>query len=68
MLTKNVPLQERLANHSTFPLITAKYGIKGNDVAEIMSKNKIKRLALKKNDVVVAMVTARDVVDAYRTM
>ncbi|MDR3782274.1 MAG: CBS domain-containing protein [Candidatus Nitrosotalea sp.] len=68
VLTKNVPLQERLANHSTFPLITAKYGIKGNDAAEIMSKNKIKRLALKKNDVVVAMVTARDVVDAYRTM
>ena len=68
VLTKNVSLQERLANHSTFPLISAKYGIKGNDAAEIMSKNKIKRLALKKNDVVVAMVTARDVVDAFRTM
>ena len=68
VLTENVSLQERLANHSTYPLITAKYGIKGNDAAEIMSKNKIKRLALKKNDVVVAIVTARDVVDAFRTM
>lgn len=68
VLTKNVSLQERLANYSTYPLITAKYGIKGNDAAEIMSKNKIKRLALKKNDVIVAMVTARDIVDAFRTM
>ncbi len=68
VLTKNISLQERLANYSTYPLITAKYGIKGNDAAEIMSKNKIKRLALKKNDVVIAMVTARDVVDAFRTM
>ena len=68
VLKKNVSLQERLANYSTYPLITAKYGIKGNDAAEIMSKNKIKRLVLKKNDTVVAMVTARDIVDAFRTM
>lgn len=68
VLTKNVPLQERLANYSTYPLITAKYGIKGNDAAEIMSKNKIKRLALKKNDDIVAIVTARDIVDAFRSL
>jgi len=68
VLTKNVSLQERLANYSTYPLITAKYGIKGNDAAEIMSKNKIKRLALKKNGEIVAMLTARDIVDAFRTM
>ncbi len=68
VLTKNISLQERLTNYSTFPLISAKYGIKGNDAAEIMSKNKIKRLVLKKNNVVVAMITARDVVDAFRTM
>lgn len=68
VLTKNVSLQERLENYSSNPLITAKYGIKGNDAADIMSKNKIKRLALKKNDVVVSMVTARDIVDAFRSM
>lgn len=68
VLTKNVPLQERLANYSTYPLITAKYGIRGNDAAEIMSKNKIKRLALKKNDAIVGIITARDIVDAFRTM
>lgn len=68
VLTKNVPLQERLLNYSTHPLITAKYGIKGNDAAEIMSVNKIKRLALKKNDTIVSMVTARDIVDAFRSM
>jgi CBS domain-containing protein len=68
VLTKNVSLSERLANYSTYPLITAKSGIKGNDAAEIMSKNKIKRLVLKKNDEVVAVVTARDIVDAFRNM
>lgn len=68
VLTKNVSLQERLANHAVHPLITAKYGIKGNDAVEIMNKNKIKRLALKKNDAIVAMVTARDIVDAFRIM
>ena len=68
VLTKNVSLQERLLSHSTHPLITAKYGIKGNDAAEIMSINKIKRLALKKNDIIVSMVTARDIVDAFRSM
>lgn len=68
VLTKNVPLQERLIKYSTHPLITAKYDIKGNDAAELMSKNKIKRLALKKNSEIVAMLTARDIVDAFRTM
>ena len=68
VLEKNIPLQQRLANYSTYPLITAKYGIKGDDAAEIMSKNKIKRLALKKNDEIIAMVTARDIVDAFGTM
>lgn len=68
VLTKNIPLPERLANYSTYPLITGKYGIKGNDAAEIMSKNKIKRLALKKIGEIVAIVTARDIVDAFRTM
>ena len=66
VLTKNIPLQERLENYATHPLITAKYGIKGKYAAEIMNKNKIKRLALKKNDTIVAMVTARDIVDAFR--
>jgi CBS domain-containing protein len=67
VLLKNIPLPDRLANNSTYPLITAKYGIKGNDAAEIMSKNKIKRLALTKNNEVVSIVTARDIVDAYRS-
>lgn len=68
VLTKNIPLPQRLANCSSYPLITGKYGIKANDAAEMMSKNKIKRLALKKNDEIVAIVTARDIVDAFRTM
>jgi len=68
VLLKNIPLPERLDSHSTYPIITAKYGIRGNDAAEIMSKNKIKRLALKKNNEIVSIVTARDLVDAYRRL
>ncbi len=68
VLMKNIPLPERLANHCTYPLITAKYGIKGNDAAQIMSKNKIKRLALLKNNTVIGVVTARDIVDAFRLL
>lgn len=57
---------DRLEKYSTSPLVTAIYGIKGNDAAEKMSINKIKRLPLTKEGKIVGIVTARDVVDAFR--
>ena len=65
VLTKGVNLTKRLGNYCSFPLVTAKIGIRGNDAARIMASNKIKRLALTKEDKIVAIVTARDVVDAF---
>jgi signal-transduction protein with cAMP-binding, CBS, and nucleotidyltransferase domain len=65
VLVKDADMQDRLAKYSTSPLVTAHLGIQGNDAAEIMAVNKIKRLALTKEDKVVGMVTARDIVDAF---
>jgi CBS domain-containing protein len=41
-------------------------GIRGGDAARIMSKNGIKRLALSKGGKLMAIVTARDIVDAFQ--
>jgi CBS domain-containing protein len=68
VLTKGIDLQNRLEKYSTISLITAKLGIKGNDAAEIMNIHKIKRLALIDGEAVMAIVTARDIVDAYRRL
>ncbi len=66
VLTKDVDLQDRLEKYSSAPLVTARLGIRGNDAAEIMAINKIKRLPLTDKDKVVGIVTARDIVDAFR--
>ncbi len=65
VLTKDVDCQDRLEKYATVPLVTARFGIRGNDAAEIMSINKIKRLALMKKDKVSGIITARDIVDAF---
>lgn len=66
VLTSGVDLQDRLQEYSSFPLVTARYGIRGNGAAQMMSSNKIKRLPLTDGMKVVGMVTARDIVDAFR--
>ncbi|MDE1829191.1 MAG: CBS domain-containing protein [Thaumarchaeota archaeon] len=66
VLTKGADLLDHLEKYSTSPLVTARYSIKGNDAAEIMSINKIKRLPLTGNKGIVGIVTARDIVDAFR--
>ena len=67
VLTKEADLQDRIEKYSTSPLVTARYGIRGNDAAEIMSINKIKRLPLSDKKGIVGIVTARDIVDAFRS-
>ncbi len=66
VITKDVDLQNRLEKYSSTPLVTARFGIRGNDASEIMAINKIKRLPLTDKDSVKGMVTARDIVDAFR--
>ncbi len=67
VLANNVDLTGEVGGYSSFPLVVAKQGIKGNEAASIMAANNIKRLGLVNgNDKLVGIVTARDVVDAYQ--
>ena len=68
VLGNNVSLTGEVGGYSSFPLVVAKQGIKGNEAASIMAANNIKRLGLVDgNDALVGIVTARDVVDAYQS-
>ncbi len=68
VLANNVSLTGEVGGYSSFPLVVAKQGIKGNEAASIMAANNIKRLGLvKDNDELVGIITARDVVDAYQS-
>ena len=67
VLTAKVDLTKRVGGYCSFPLVTEKIGIRGNDAARIMAAHKIKRLALTKEGKIIAIVTARDVVDAFHT-
>lgn len=68
VLANNVDLTGEVGGYSSFPLITAKQGIKANEAASIMASNNIKRLGLiDENNALVGIVTARDLVDAYQS-
>lgn len=67
VLAKKVDLTAEVGAYSSFPLVVAKQGIKGNEAASIMASNNIKRLGLVDgSDTLVGIVTARDIVDAYQ--
>ena len=66
VLNNKVSLGEKLKMYSSFPLVTAKDGLSADKAASIMAAKNIKRLALTKNDDITGVVTARDLVDAYR--
>lgn len=67
ILANNIDLNRPVGGYATYPLITAKYGISAKEAASIMAQNNIKRLALTKNDTLAAIVTARDIIDAYQS-
>ena len=66
ILANNIDLNLPVGGYSTYPLITAKYGIEAKEAASIMAQNNIKRLVLTNNGALVGIVTARDIVDAYQ--
>ena len=67
VLANDVELSGEVGGYSSFPMVVAKYNIKGNEAASIMAVNNFKRLGLSKDDMLVGIVTARDVVDAYQS-
>lgn len=66
VLLKGVVLEEKVGDYCSSPLITSLLGIGANDAATIMADNKIKRLPILKSGKLVAMVTARDLVEAFQ--
>ena len=61
-------LHDPVGSHSSSPLIVANVGIKVHEAASIMASKDIKRLGLVKDGLLVHVVTARDIVDAYQSV
>ena len=66
VLAEHVDIEDKVGAYCTHPVVTARLGIGARDVARIMLAHKIKRLPLTKGGKVVAMVTARDLVEAFQ--
>lgn len=67
ILTKNTDLKNPIVGYCSHPLITAAFGIGAGEAARIMAKNNIKRLVLTRQNKVLAIVTAMDIVDAFQS-
>ncbi|HEX7032300.1 MAG TPA: CBS domain-containing protein [Nitrososphaera sp.] len=64
---KHTDTEERVGDYCTYPIVTAKVGITAKRAAKIMLSRKIKRLPLTTKDKrIVAMLTARDLVEAFQ--
>ena len=66
VLEKEISLDNKVGQFSSFPLVTANKKVLGNEAASIMAAKNIKRLALTENDSLAGIVTARDIVDAFQ--
>lgn len=66
VLSKNVDIEERVGDYCTGPVITGKLSIGARDAAELMSLHKIKRLPLTSRRKIVAIITARDLVEVFQ--
>jgi CBS domain-containing protein len=66
VLGNEVDLKGQVGGYASSPLIVADQGIKANKAASTMAAENIKRLGLIKDGVLVGIVTARDLVDAYQ--
>jgi predicted transcriptional regulator len=70
ILSRGVDLDERVGDYCSTPLITAQIGIRAIEAANIMYLNKMKRLVLtdplSQDSNPVAIVTARDLVEAFQ--
>jgi len=64
-LAKDKSLIEEVGNACSSPLITASIGISVHDAAVIMTTKHIKRLPITKDNKLVGILSARDLVEAY---
>lgn len=66
VLANDVGMGNHVGGYCSYPLVTAPLSTRAGNASKIMSKNKIKRLALTKNKKIDSIVTARDIVDAFQ--
>ena len=64
-LATDKSLIAEVGNNCSSPLITAPIGMCVHEAAEIMTKNRIKRLPITKEKELVGVLSARDLVEAY---
>ena len=64
-LVPEMRLDRPVSEVMSAPLITADYGAQAKEVARMMAANRIKRIPLYQDNQMVAIVTARDLVEAY---
>ena len=65
LLAMGKPLTMTSGEVASSPLITAPSGISVHEAATTMARKHIRRLPLTKNDKLVGIITARDLVEAY---
>ena len=66
VLAEHVDIEDRVGAFSTSPVVSSKLGIRAKTVGKLILSRKIKRLPLTKGGRIVAMVTARDLVEAFQ--
>lgn len=66
VIGQDVNIDEKVGQYCSIPVITAKVGIGANEAARVMFAHKIKRLPLTRRNRVAAIVTARDLVEAFQ--
>jgi CBS domain-containing protein len=64
-LAKDKTLDVPLSSVTSSSLITCSSGISVHEAAYVMTSNHIRRLPIKKDDALVGIITARDLVEAY---
>jgi CBS domain-containing protein len=64
-LAKDQSLIMEVGDACSYPLVTAPLGISVNDAAVIMTSKHIRRLPITKNNKLVGILSARDLVEAY---
>jgi CBS domain-containing protein len=63
---EHADIEERVGAFCSYPVLTGKLGISAKEAGKLMIKHKIKRLPLVRGGEIVAVVTARDLVEAYQ--
>jgi len=67
LLAIEADMHEKVGRYCSYPLITAKIGIKFNEAATLMTDKKIKRLPLTKDGKITSIVCACDLLRAFQT-